>query len=37
MKFGQFMSHYKKKLSSKNSAKKVAWKLVPGSLKFGKN
>ena len=30
MKFGQFMQYYKKNFFSKNSAKNVAWKLVPG-------
>ena len=30
MKFGQFMSYYKRKISSKNSIKTVVWKIVPG-------
>ena len=32
MEFGQFMSYYKEKTSSKDSAKTAAWKLVPGLL-----
>ena len=30
MNFGQFMQYYKKIFVSKNSAKNVAWELVPG-------
>ena len=38
MKFGQFMSYItKEKISSKNYAKTVAWKLVPGPFVFAKN
>ena len=37
MTFGQFMSYYKRKISSKNSAKTSAWKLVPGPFVFAKN
>ena len=37
MKFGQFMSYYKKKNSSKNSAKIAPRKLVPDPFVFAKN
>ena len=37
MKFGQFMSHYKRKNFIKNSTKNVAGKLFPGPFKFAKN
>ena len=37
MKFGQFMLYYKRKISSKNFTKTVAWKLVPGPFVFAKN
>ena len=37
MKFGQFMSYAKEKISSKNSTKIAAWKLVPGPFVFAKN
>ena len=30
MKFSQFMPYSKEKISSKNSAKTAAWKLIPG-------
>ena len=36
MKFGQFMSYYKRK-KSKNFTKTAAWKLVPGPFVFAKN
>ena len=37
MKFGEFMSYYKGKVSSKNVTKTAAWKLVPGPFVFAKN
>ena len=37
MKFGQFMSYYKRKNSIKNYTKTAEWKLFPGLFVFGKN
>ena len=37
MKFGQFMTYYKKNNFIKNSQKSVAWKLVPGAFALAKN
>ena len=37
MKFGQFMSYYKKKNSSKSSTKTAVRKLVLGPFLFGRN
>ena len=37
MKFGQFMSYYKRKISWKVFTKAAAWKLVPGPFVFAKN
>ena len=37
MKFGQFISYFKRKVSSKNSTKTAAGKLVPGPFVFAKN
>ena len=37
IKFGQFVSYYKEKISLKNSTKIMAWKLVPGPFVFAKN
>ena len=37
MKFGQFMSYYKKKSSSKNYTKIAAWKLEPEFFVFARN
>ena len=37
MKFGQFMSYYKRKLKKKNSTKTDTLKLVPGSFVSAKN
>ena len=37
MKFGQFMSYYKRKKISKKFVKTITRKLVPGSFVFAKN
>ena len=37
MKFGQFMSYYKRKKLSKHFAKTATWKLVPGPFVFTKD
>ena len=37
MKLGQFMSYYKRKISSKILTKTAAGKLVPGPFVFAKN
>ena len=37
MKFYQFMSYFKRKIASQNSAKNVVWKLVPSPFVFTKN